>query len=55
MDIHPKNIIHGDLKPENIVLTSEGKPLLTDFGISKKFHSFQSKVSSKGQTLLYSP
>jgi serine/threonine protein kinase len=30
--IHAEGILHGDLKPRNIVLTTEGQPVLVDFG-----------------------
>jgi len=32
--IHDYNIIHNDIKPENIVFDNEGYPRITDFGIS---------------------
>ena len=33
--VHNKNIINRDIKPSNILLTANGEPMLTDFGLVK--------------------
>ncbi|MGH9365134.1 MAG: serine/threonine protein kinase, partial [Thermoanaerobaculia bacterium] len=45
---HRKGIIHRDVKPANIIITTDGKVKITDFGIAK---IASSNLTSSGQFL----
>lgn len=51
--LHKKGIIHRDIKPKNIMITEEGKPVLIDFGSAIYFEKDAPKpiVTTEG----YSP
>jgi serine/threonine-protein kinase len=33
---HEKGVVHRDVKPENIILDSDGQPQITDFGLARR-------------------
>ncbi|OQX62492.1 MAG: hypothetical protein B5M51_06075 [Anaerolinea sp. 4484_236] len=44
--IHDQNIISRDVKPSNILLTENGEPMLTDFGLVKLFEEKGKETTS---------
>lgn len=51
MEIHRMNILHRDLSPENIIVTSNQEVKLIDFGAARNFVSCQ----NKGMSILLKP
>lgn len=51
MEIHRKNILHRDLSPENIIVTTNGSIKLIDFGAARNFVSTQ----NVGMSILLKP
>ncbi|KAF5371426.1 hypothetical protein D9757_010001 [Collybiopsis confluens] len=39
--LHARKIIHRDIKPSNILIRPDGHIVLADFGVSKRFFSFE--------------
>ncbi|MCD6310735.1 MAG: PEGA domain-containing protein, partial [Candidatus Eremiobacteraeota bacterium] len=52
---HSRNVIHGYLKPENIMVCADGKIKVMDFGIAHSIFLLDVKGSYAGQPLYISP
>lgn len=52
---HKHNIVHRDIKPQNIIISKEGKVKVTDFGIAKAASSSTITSSAMGSVHYISP
>lgn len=52
---HKHNIVHKDIKPQNIIISKEGKVKVTDFGIAKATTSNTIDSSAMGSVHYISP
>ena len=52
---HNKNIIHRDIKPQNIIISTEGKVKVTDFGIAKAISTNTLSSDAMGSVHYVSP
>ena len=52
-EAHSKKILHHDIKPENILFTKEGKPMVADFGIARLIRTSKREMSRVMGTVAY--
>lgn len=50
---HSKQVFHRDLKPQNVLITSDLTPKITDWGLAKVGAVSTTATTTKGLTLLY--
>ncbi|MFK8113582.1 MAG: protein kinase [Rubripirellula sp.] len=50
---HREDVIHCDIKPQNILMRADDDPVIVDFGVAATIPPGQDRVSPKGRTLRY--
>ncbi len=53
--VHSQNLLHRDVKPDNVIITGDGDVVLIDFGTAREFSSDQSSQMSQTLSPGYAP
>ncbi|MCP3914047.1 MAG: protein kinase [bacterium] len=53
--LHERGFVHGDLKAANVLVQSDGRPVITDFGLSHDFRGSRRSSDVSGSLLALAP
>eukprot|EP00814_Leptocylindrus_danicus_P006247 CAMPEP_0116009484 /NCGR_PEP_ID=MMETSP0321-20121206/3459_1 /TAXON_ID=163516 /ORGANISM="Leptocylindrus danicus var. danicus, Strain B650" /LENGTH=865 /DNA_ID=CAMNT_0003478453 /DNA_START=29 /DNA_END=2627 /DNA_ORIENTATION=+ len=53
--LHRNSIVHGDIKPQNLLLGEDGRVKIADFGISKMLQGNEKQLETAGTPAFMSP
>ncbi|MFN0006921.1 MAG: sigma 54-interacting transcriptional regulator, partial [Planctomycetota bacterium] len=53
--LHRRGFVHADLKPANVIITPDGRPVLTDFGLSRRSGTARSEGGVAGTLYFLAP
>ena len=48
---HKENVIHRDIKPQNILISGDNRVFVTDFGIAKMYATDSTKITNTGMVV----
>ena len=50
-EAHQRKVIHRDLKPSNIMMNQRNEPVIMDFGLARRSHTIDARLTRNGDLL----